>query len=138
MVAWSFGKAIRILGLVVAANLLGPVVWAQSGGAPNLAPIFQQDPNIGMSLGDTPRMMARRAKALNEMRQKSMVSDANKLLKLAMELNAIDKDGIGISPEARLKKLAEIEKLAKSVREKMSYSVSASPTPLGPFSVLQP
>jgi hypothetical protein len=62
--------------------------------------------------------------ALNADRQKSMVSDTDKLLHLVNELNAeiVSKSPDALSPN-QLRKIAEIEKLAHSVREKMSYSV---------------
>src|SRR6266567_197237 len=63
---------------------------------------------------------ARRITALNVMRHKAMVSDTDKLLLLAKELNA---DAENMSPIERVHKAAEIEKLAKSVKEKMSYAV---------------
>lgn len=125
---------------VAAMVLSGTALLAQNGGA--AAPAQFGAPGIqddrGMTMGETPQMVARRVRALNEMRQKAMVADANKLLKLAFELNAIDKDGIGISPSDRMKKLAEIEKLAKSVREKMSFGGWAVPGPEPQFTVLQP
>jgi hypothetical protein len=73
-------------------------------------------------------------KALNADRQKSLVSDANKLLRLANELNA----EIGrTSPEeltpSQIHKLAEIEKLAHNVKDKMSTSVRGTPAFQPPF-----
>ncbi len=62
--------------------------------------------------------------ALNADRQRAMVSDTTKLLRLVNELNA---EVAGKSPQElspnQLRKVAEIEKLAHSIREKMSYSV---------------
>jgi hypothetical protein len=78
----------------------------------------------------------RRLRALNIERQKAMVSDAKKLLKLANELNA---DVTSTQPNElgpdQLQKLAEIEKLARSVKEKMSTSVKGQPVyqPPGAF-----
>jgi hypothetical protein len=73
-----------------------------------------------------------RLRYLNLQRQKSIVSDAGKLLKLASELN----DVIGATnPDtltpAQIKKITEIEKLAHNVKAKMS-------TPVTGASVLQP
>src|SRR5579863_6680949 len=67
-----------------------------------------------------------RFRALNRQRQKNIVSDTNKLLKLAGELD-METKGAGIdsfTPE-QLRKWAEIEKLAHSVKDKMSYSFRA-------------
>jgi hypothetical protein len=77
----------------------------------------------------------KQVKALNVMRQKSMVSDTDKLLRLVKELN----DEIAAnSPAAltaeQLRKLATIEKLAHSVKEKMSTPVlGAQPPVFGPI-----
>jgi len=61
---------------------------------------------------------------LNAERQKSMVSDANKLLRLAREFNAeVTSGDSGLSPAQQAHKAAEIEKLAHNVREKMSFAV---------------
>ncbi len=66
----------------------------------------------------------KRLRALNAERQKSMVSDTNKLLKLADELNAeISSTNSESLTRAQLHKLGEIEKLAHGVKDKMSTSV---------------
>ena len=66
-------------------------------------------------------------------RQKEMVTDTNKLLKLARELNA---EISGSNPDshtpAQLRKVGEIEKLAHSVKEKMSTSIQGTPVFLEP------
>jgi hypothetical protein len=77
-----------------------------------------------------------RWRALNEKRQKNIVSDTNKLLKLAGELDMEVKglDWNEFTPQ-QLHKIAEIEKLAHGVKDKMSYSIK-SPTlfePTVPF-----
>jgi len=65
-----------------------------------------------------------RLRALNTLRQKSLVSDTDKLLKLTIELNA---EITAAHPDSltanQLRKLGEIEKLAHSVKEKMGTSV---------------
>jgi hypothetical protein len=62
--------------------------------------------------------------ALNADRQKSMVSDANKLLRLVDELNSeIARNNPDSLSAAQLRKVAEIEKLAHKVRDEMSTSV---------------
>jgi hypothetical protein len=71
---------------------------------------------------------ARRYRALNDMRQKALVSDTNKLLKLANELDAeIRKANSGSLTPDQLHKLATIEKLARSVKEHMSTPVANMP-----------
>ncbi|HVZ82191.1 MAG TPA: hypothetical protein VG893_00855 [Terracidiphilus sp.] len=85
-----------------------------------------------------PIMRERQVRALNAARQKSLVADTDKLLRLARELNT----EIATSSESALtpiqaRKLAEIEKLAHSVKDKMSdASVGAPSAPemLSPYS----
>ncbi len=58
---------------------------------------------------------------LNQERQKQMVADANKLLKLATELNdEISAANRGTLTPDQLRKIAKIEKLARSVKERMT------------------
>jgi hypothetical protein len=67
-------------------------------------------------------------RALNAERQKLLVADTNKLLKLAAELDAeVSRDHPGALTVDQLRKLAEIEKLAHSVKDKMSTSVRGTP-----------
>ena len=69
----------------------------------------------------------------NADRQKSLVSDTNKLLRLTNELNTeIARTSPDALSDAELRKLAEIEKLAHSVKEKMSTSVRGTPAFRGP------
>jgi hypothetical protein len=77
----------------------------------------------------------KRLRALNEARQKSLVSDTGKLFKLVQELNAEIAAGHAdeLTP-AQLRKVAEIEKLAHSVKAKMSTSVRG----LAPYQVPVP
>src|SRR6185312_5236560 len=72
----------------------------------------------------TLNMPMRRIKALNIERQKALVSDTDDLLKLTKQLNEeVARDrSITLTPE-QVRMLAKIEKLAKSVREKMSDPV---------------
>jgi hypothetical protein len=70
---------------------------------------------------------------MNRERHKNMVRDSDKLLKLASDLNLEIRAS---SPESltpvQLRKLADIEKLARSVKEKMSYAVPG-PSPERPL-----
>jgi hypothetical protein len=79
----------------------------------------------GMSQrGYDPAEEQRRLQAVNAERHESMVSDTNKLLKLAQDLND---EIIRANPEsltpAQLSKVAEIQKLAHKVKSKMADSV---------------
>jgi hypothetical protein len=87
-----------------------------------------QIPDTDSPFGDDPLMLAKRQRLLNIDRQKAIVSDTNKLLKLAGELNDEVKS---TNPEAltaaQLRKLADIEKLAHKVRENMSIPAQVGP-----------
>jgi hypothetical protein len=83
---------------------------------------MEGNPN-GSSIQDEKRL-----RALNAERQKSMVSDTNKLLMLVDELNAeIARSNPDSLTPAQMRKVAEIEKLAHSVRNKMSTTVQGAP-----------
>ena len=61
-----------------------------------------------------------RTQQLNVARHKSMVADTDKLMQLATELNnQVGSANPATYTQAQLKMLSEIEKLAKSVKEKM-------------------
>jgi len=69
----------------------------------------------------------RRLRALNAERQKELVSDANKLLKLTAELNneVRHNKSDSFTPD-QLRQLAKIEKLARSVKDKMRNPIQTS------------
>ena len=65
-------------------------------------------------------MSAQLAKTRNNLRQQQLVADTTKLLELATELKTeVDKSNKDTLSLAVVKKAEEIEKLAKSVKEKM-------------------
>lgn len=73
---------------------------------------------------NNPLEMEKRLRLLNTERQKSMVADTAKLLKLAKDLNEeIARSNSGELSQAQLRKVAEIEKLAHNVRDKMVMSI---------------
>jgi hypothetical protein len=78
----------------------------------------------------------KRVQMLNAERQKSLVSDADKLLKLAKELNdeVTQSDSAELSSD-QLHKVEEIGKLAKNVKTKMSFSVGGYPSLNGPLTI---
>jgi hypothetical protein len=90
-------------------------------------PSREMGPNRDMGRMD-PMLAKRQVQLLNVQRQKMMVSDADKLLKLATELKLeIDAgDSVSLSPE-QLRKISEIEKLARSVKQKMSITIGGGP-----------
>ncbi len=85
------------------------------------------DQNFGGNGGD-PVLEERRLRGLNAALHKSMVSDTEKLLKMVTELNAEigSTSPASLTPE-QLRKVAEIEKLAHSIKDKMSTSVRGAP-----------
>jgi len=81
----------------------------------------------GEGMDEHPRitnvMEERRRQALNAERQKSIISDTNKLLRLASELNGevAGSDAVSLTA-AQLRKVAEIQKLARAVKDKTTLS----------------
>jgi hypothetical protein len=92
----------------------GPIIG--SGSSPRLNPLDA-------------KMQQTRLNALNAARQQSLVSDTDKLVKLAAQLNAQINSAhqAQLTPD-QLRTVAEIEKLAKSIREKMSDAESGAPS----------
>ena len=131
--ACSASRSRRFLALamllVLTAAAQVPVVPYEPRGGRFGDP--QQDSDMGMA----GRIEAKRIIQLNQLRQKSMVSDAEKLLRLAEELNN-DANTAALSPGDRMRKAAEIERLAKEVKDKMTYAIGTpsdpSAFPLGP------
>jgi hypothetical protein len=91
--------------------------WSDSGMAPG--------GQIGLS---DPVLEQKRLRAINVDRQKSLTADSEKLLKLARALNEeVEKTHPESLTPSQLRTVAEIEKLAHSVKEKMSYSFMGGP-----------
>ena len=86
------------------------------------------DPTSNMDEED-PVAQQRQLRQLNAALNKSMVSDTDKLLKLATDLNA---ELSSTNPDAltpdQLKKVAAIEKLARNVKDAMKTSVQGAST----------
>jgi hypothetical protein len=111
--------------------LLGMQESAQQGEP--ATPTHNQFPSLASqrSMGgdvdfptDDPVWQEKQLRVLNIERQKALVSDTNKLLKLAHDLDA-EVSGTtsdSLTPD-QIRTLAEIEKLAHSVKEKMSISL---------------
>jgi hypothetical protein len=75
-----------------------------------------------------PIFQERRLRQLNVAQHKALVSDADKLLKLVSELNAeIDNTNPASLTPDQLRMVAEIEKLAHSVKNRMRNSVQPTP-----------
>ena len=124
-----------ILFLALAPTLCG---WAQAGSTTN-RPMLPQPIGQGANNdADVPSESQERdeklLRALNADRQKALISDTNKLLRLVNELNAeiAGKHPDTLSPD-QVHKMAEIEKLAHSVKDKMTTSVRGIPAFQAPF-----
>jgi hypothetical protein len=86
-----------------------------------------------------PVMAERRVRVLNAERQKQMVADATKLLKLAKELNdEIAAANSGAFTPDQLHKIGEIEKLARNVKERMTAGVGQAPSMISPPNLAYP
>ncbi len=89
---------------------------ASPGQSPN-----PSDDNDGDSMAH--RAMMQQAQKRNDQRQKDIVNDTAKLLSLAQELKVeVEKSSKNQMSVSVIKKAEEIEKLAKSVKEKMKGS----------------
>lgn len=79
-------------------------------------PVTPEEPNNPLE----EKMLHQRMRALNDQRQKQLVEDTNKLLTLATQLKEeVDKSTKDTLSISVIKKADEIEKLAKSVKDKM-------------------
>jgi hypothetical protein len=134
---WNSWAACRVLCL---ALMLAAPGGAQVRGASPSLPTLPSGAPVGTREdydipSRDPLEEARRLRALNEARQKGIVSDTNKLLKLTTELNAeIARENSGALTQGQLRKLAQIEKLAHSISEKMSATVWVTTGLQSPFS----
>jgi hypothetical protein len=126
----SSTRALRWLLLVsvfTAASVSTQTQIAQ--GIPNQVGSQRNQSPFGNSpFDDDTAMVHRQMNALNAERQKVLVSDTAKLLKLAQELNTevASSQANSLSPD-QMRKIANIEKLARSVKQKMSESVINGP-----------
>jgi hypothetical protein len=141
------GRALPLAWCALGLGLGLALAISMAGGAQNAGSRGQYQQPIGQSSlaaqnelaeGDVSQK-TKQLRQLNAMRQKAIVADTDKLLRLARELD----EEIGrTSPDSlspvELRKLAEIEKLAHGVKEKMSYSPQGGPVfqqPLAPSSI---
>ena len=116
---WALGL-FALPGLRAAAQGYPGVPVRVYTGQPNGQSVDAQQASAdGQALATEQRL-----RALNAERQKALVSDTGKLLKLAQELNAeLAAGNADQLTAAQLRTMAEIEKLAHSVKAKMSTSV---------------
>ena len=142
MTAYWFGKCnpgrFLLAALFFAAAGLTARAQVSAGNGPpidatQMNPHFP-DKTANIEREDVTQDM-RRLRLLNSARQKAMISDADKLLALARDLNAgIGADGSALSDSQRMRMAADIERLAHSVKEKMSYVAGTPSPPRIPFS----
>jgi hypothetical protein len=100
---------------------------AQGPGRPMRQSIPGADQGLAGDLGD-PIYNERRLRQLNEAQHNAMVSDTDKLLRLVTDLSAqINSTNPSSLTSEQLRKVAEIEKLARSVKDKMRTSVKGAP-----------
>jgi hypothetical protein len=115
-----------ILALPCAAQNTTPTNGAQSS-THGFHPVQDVD-DMAPGAADDPLYAERRLRQLNLAQHKAMVADTDKLVKLANELNAeIGRTNPGLLTPEQLRKVAEIEKLAHSVKDKMRMSVQGVP-----------
>jgi hypothetical protein len=112
--------------LVLPLICLVLIVGSHAGQLPTPPGMQGQDPPFGREKPKDPmeeKMEHEREKAMNKQRQTSLQKDTDHLLELATELKAdVDKTTEHTLSLEVIKKAEEIEKLAKSVKEKMKGS----------------
>lgn len=117
-------------GRAVAALVLSAAMACHSRAqfTPNPRIQVPSRPGFGDGSNLDPLSQAKRMKALNADRHKSMVSDTEKLVKLARQLDAeiASNPTDGLTPE-EVQKLQAIEKLARNVKTKMAQSFAPGP-----------
>lgn len=131
-----FGLAlVLIFAAGCVATVHAQITTIQNGGR---GPQNSQMPAAG-NFGPMVPFANRRIRQLNVERQKEMVSDTDKLVRLIADLNTdVAKNHSTEFTPDQLRMLAKIEKLAKSVKEKMTNPVQGTifedsfPPPMGP------
>ena len=118
-----FIQIIRRFSLIAVLTFVMAPVWAQRQSTPPPTPPGDRN-TLGTAPGDEDEASARlahdMAKKANIERQAAIKSDAEKLLKLAVELKAsVDKSNENLLSMDVVKKADEIERLAHSVKDKM-------------------
>jgi hypothetical protein len=128
--ALRFALAVAMVGAPLGFPCAEQSFGQQQGNGGRLSnqPIATDlDPTLG-SGGGNDVMRERRLRQFSVAQHKSMVSDTDRLLKLVTELNAeISRTNpVSLTPE-ELREVAAIEKLARSVKDKMRISVPDMP-----------
>lgn len=101
----------------------------QGGGPLGSLPGTRPQNDVDGAIETNPLLGQQRLSALNVERHKSLVSDSDKLLKLARQLDAeIASNSTDELTPQELHKVAEIEKLAHNVKTKMAQSFGGGPS----------
>jgi hypothetical protein len=109
---------LRSLSRIIIAVVLTTALPSQSNAFPQLDPLAAQ--KAGIEDGPRAKMERDLAKKANQARQADLKRDTEKLLKLATELKeSVDKTTDSTLSLEVIKKAGEIEKLARSVKDKM-------------------
>jgi hypothetical protein len=118
-----------LAAVVFGAALLGWAQFAPLGGGPlGSLPGTRPQNDVDGAIERNPAWAEQHLRALNADRHKSMVSDTDKLLKLARQLDAeIASNATDEMTPQELRKVAEIEKLAHNVKAKMAQSFGGGP-----------
>jgi len=124
----SSGRLGRLAGLAVLLVVSASPVWTQTAGAPSQSAIDRQTPSPpAASPAPKPQNQPAKADAAEkkamspeEARQAQLVADTNRLYQLAQELQAaVAKSNKNMLSLAVVRKAAEVEKLAKSLKDRM-------------------
>ena len=120
----AFAQFTRTFTLVIAfvVGIALPALAQRSSAPPPVAPTDRNGLGQAPADGDdaSDRLAHDMAKKANTERQVAIKNDAEKLLKLAVELKAcVDKSNENLLSMDVVKKAEEIEKLAHSVKDKM-------------------
>jgi len=92
-----------------------------------IPPPQEVDPQSSMDPMGTPLFYEKRLKMINAAQHKSMVADTDRLLKLVADLNTqVNSNNSNQLTPDQLRTMAEIEKLAHSVKDKMRMSVRSA------------
>ncbi len=134
-----FGSSL-FLALVLITPVKVSLAQSNNGAVLNNQSVVNP-PHSTSNLGDDPisggydsLIADRRMKLMNNERRKSLVSESDKLIKLATELNnEIAHSNSGSLTPDQLRKVAEIEKLARNIRDKMTMTMPSTSVNLFPI-----
>jgi hypothetical protein len=120
----SFLVKLAVMGLLLGCLMTAmaqqqqiPIPTPRTPGVPTQSPT-SSDENDQDTMAH--RAMIQQAQRRNDQRQQDIVNDTAKLLKLTEQLKTeVENGGKDQTPVSMTKKVEEIEKLAKAVKEKM-------------------